>query len=516
MSESAQTPAVTEPKVKEEAPKPKVVDEKEKYLKPYWYPKSIGEQNPILKSLKDNVNRGSPLTKAIDIIVKLVLITIPTLIVLKIFKFWKSYLDLSSGIFVEENKKVLLIGFALVLIAVGGLIYFWATRRRRVLLVDFACCWPSDELKMTADGVKDIIVKCGLFEQEYIDFQCKLLYRTGLGDETYLPRPFHQYPFKTTMALSREECEIVMKNCCDQLFEQTKINPQKDIDIVICNCSLFNPTPSISAMLMNMYKLKPTCKNYNLAGMGCSAGLVSIDLARDLLNVYPNINLLVFSTENITQNWYDGKEKGMLISNTLFRMGGAAILLSNKRKWLNKAKFELLTTVRIHHGKFDDSYKAVFQYEDKDGKVGVKIGRELLKCVTRALTQNMGILMPQVISYRDMINFVIFFIKKKLGKTAKGEEFMPNFRETFQAYCIHAGGRAIIDGLQDNLKLTDEDCMPSRSTLYRVGNTSSSSVWYEMKFIERIETLKKGDLVWQVAFGSGLKCNSCVWRKICN
>ena len=48
----------------------------------------------------------------------------------------------------------------------------------------------------------------------------------------------------------------------------------------------FNPTPSISAMLMNMYKIKQTCKNYNLAGMGCSSGLVSIDLARDLLNVY--------------------------------------------------------------------------------------------------------------------------------------------------------------------------------------------------------------------------------------
>nr|BAN37770.1 fatty acid elongase, putative [Entamoeba histolytica] len=490
--------------------------DKERSLKDYWYPKEIGEQNEILPSLKANVNRGSPLTKGIDFTVTTILYSIPLIILYISYKTWYSFLDVSNGIFVENNKCVLIVGFVIVLGLIAGGVYYWATRRRQVLLVDFAVAWPDDNLKITADGVRDIIVKCGLFEQQYIDFQTKLLYRTGLGNETYLPRPFHEYPFKTTMALSREECAIVMKNCCDQLFAQTGIDPTKDIDIVICNCSLFNPTPSISAMLMNMYKLKQTCKNYNLAGMGCSAGLVSIDLARDLLNVYPNINLLVFSTENITQNWYDGKEKGMLIFNTLFRMGGAAVLLFNKNSWRKKAKFELLTTVRIHHGKYDDSYHAVFQFEDGEGKVGVKIGRELLKCVTRALTQNMNILMPQVISYRDMFRFVIFFIKQKLGKIDAKETFMPNFRETFQAYCIHAGGRAIIDGFQENLKLTDEDCMPSRATFYRVGNTSSSSVWYEMKFIERIDTLKKGDKVWQVAFGFGLKCNFCVWRKICN
>ena len=75
--------------------------------------------------------------------------------------------------------------------------------------------------------------------------------------------------------------------------------------------------------------------------------------------------------------------------------------------------------------------------------------------------------MPQVISYRDMFRFVVHFIKQKMGKIDKKEMFLPNFRETFQAYCIHAGGRAIIDGLQETLHLTDEDCMPSRATLYR-------------------------------------------------
>ncbi len=49
--------------------------------------------------------------------------------------------------------------------------------------------------------------------------------------------------------------------------------------------------------------------NYNLSGMGCSAGVIAIDLAKDLLQVHKNKLVLVISTENITQNWYTGENK---------------------------------------------------------------------------------------------------------------------------------------------------------------------------------------------------------------
>ena len=75
------------------------------------------------------------------------------------------------------------------------------------------------------------------------------------------------------------------------------------VDVLIVNCSLFNPTPSLSAMIVNHFKMRSNVVTYNLGGMGCSAGLISISLARELLQVYPNINVVVVSTENITQNW---------------------------------------------------------------------------------------------------------------------------------------------------------------------------------------------------------------------
>jgi hypothetical protein len=62
------------------------------------------------------------------------------------------------------------------------------------------------------------------------------------------------------------------------------------------------------------------------------AGVIATDLARQMLEIYPNTYALVVSTENLTHNWYPGTSRGMLVTNTIFRVGGAAMLFSNKTK----------------------------------------------------------------------------------------------------------------------------------------------------------------------------------------
>lgn len=98
------------------------------------------------------------------------------------------------------------------------------------------------------------------------------------------------------MEAARGEAEVVIFSTIDDLMEKTGIKP-KDIDILIVNCSLFPPMPSLSAMMVNKYKLRSNIKSHNLCGMGCSAGLISIDLARDLLQVHPNSNASYQYTE---------------------------------------------------------------------------------------------------------------------------------------------------------------------------------------------------------------------------
>lgn len=43
--------------------------------------------------------------------------------------------------------------------------------------------------------------------------------------------------------------------------------------------------------------------------MGCSCSPIAIDLARQMLQLYPSTYALVLSTENITQNWYFGNDR---------------------------------------------------------------------------------------------------------------------------------------------------------------------------------------------------------------
>ena len=86
----------------------------------------------------------------------------------------------------------------------------------------------------------------------------------------------------------------------------------------------------MAAMLVNKFKMRNSVLTYNLSGMGCSSSLVCVDMASHLLKALPNTLVLVVNHENITQNWYSGQDKSMLVVNCLFRAGGAAAFLSNR------------------------------------------------------------------------------------------------------------------------------------------------------------------------------------------
>lgn len=169
------------------------------------------------------------------------------------------------------------------LIVFLGTLYF-TSRPRKIYLVDFACYKPEPARICTREVFMERSALAGSFTEENLAFQKKIIERSGLGQKTYLPEAVMQVPPNPCMAKAREEAEIVMFNAIDQLLAKTRVKA-KDIGILIVNCSLFNPTPSLSAMIVNHYKLRGNILSYNLAGMGCSAGLISIDLAKQLLQV---------------------------------------------------------------------------------------------------------------------------------------------------------------------------------------------------------------------------------------
>ena len=65
--------------------------------------------------------------------------------------------------------------------------------------------------------------------------------------------------------------------------------------------------------------------------------------------------------------------------------------------------------------------------------------------------------------------------------------------------------------MQTMFQLDETQMAASRAALYRYGNTSSASIWYELAYHEQTGHVHRGSRVWQIAFGSGFKCNSAVW-----
>ena len=170
-------------------------------------------------------------------------------------------------------------------------------------------------------------------------------------------------------------------------MEKTKISA-KQIDILVINCSLFSPTPSLCALVAEKFNMRSDLLTYNLSGMGCSAGLVSMDLAQRLLQQRPNSLALVLSTENLTQALYHGNDRAFLLQNTLFRCGGSAVLLSNKPRDGLRAKFKLLHLIRTQ-GTDSHSYEAVYSTEDSKGIMGVRLSKDIVKVAGRLMEKNL-------------------------------------------------------------------------------------------------------------------------------
>ncbi|KAK1436534.1 hypothetical protein QVD17_02315 [Tagetes erecta] len=397
-------------------------------------------------------------------------------------------------------------------ILVFGSTVYIMTRPKPVYLIDYACYRPLDDLKASYDKFMKHSRLTGDFDESSLEFQKKILERSGLGQETYFPEAMHAVPPRPSMMAAREEAEQVMYGAIDNLLSSTRIKA-KDVGILVVNCSLFNPTPSLSSMIVN--KLRGNVKSFNLGGMGCSAGVIAVDLAKDMLRVHRNTYAIVVSTENITQNWYFGNKKSMLIPNCLFRVGCSAVLLSNRSSDRSRAKYKLVHVVRTHRGSDEKAFKCVYQEQDNNGKTGVSLSKDLMAIAGGALKTNITTLGPLVLPISEQLLFFCTLIAKKfLNKDIK--PYIPDFKLAFDHFCIHAGGRAVIDELEKNLQLSLTHVEASRMTLHRFGNTSSSSIWYELAYIEGKGRVRKGDRVWQIAFGSGFKCNSAVWKALRN
>ncbi|MCL7024201.1 hypothetical protein MKW94_023261 [Papaver nudicaule] len=337
--------------------------------------------------------------------------------------------------------------------------------------------------------------------------------KSGLGDETYVPPFIFENDYEAKLTSAVQEAEEGMFAAIDTLLDKTKIDPQQ-ITVLIVTCGMFAPVPSLSSILVNKYKLNPNVKTFNLSGMGCSSGVMSIDLASKVLSSSTDIGYaLVAVTESISLNWYFGDNRSMLVTNCIFRVGCAAALVTNDPKKRRVAKFELTNSLRTHHGSDDSAYKAAFQEEDVTGEVGVALTKDLIRVAGVNLREHIKTLAPRVLPLSQLVMYVYSVAMSVLSK-GETKPIVPDFMTAFEHACIHTGGKAVIDQVGRVLRLDDDVTEPARMCLHRFGNTSSSLVFYELAYFEGKNRIKKGDKMWVLAFGTGFKVCSLVLKSL--
>jgi FAE1/Type III polyketide synthase-like protein len=107
---------------------------------------------------------------------------------------------------------------------------------------------------------------------------------------------------------------------------------------------------------------------------------------------------------------------------------------------------------------------------------GVKLTRQLMGEAGRALKQNITTLGPLVLPFSEQLLFFVNLIARKALKL-KVKAYIPDFTLAFDHVCIHTGGRAVVEEIEKQLRLPPALVAPSKATLFRYGNTSSSSIW---------------------------------------
>ena len=76
--------------------------------------------------------------------------------------------------------------------------------------------------------------------------------------------------------------------------------------------------------------------------------------------------------------------------------------------------------------------------------MGVSLAHELMVVARDALKTNITILTPLVLQYSEQFKFLVTLVMRKF-LAMKVKPYIPDFKLTFEHFCLHVGGRAALD-----------------------------------------------------------------------
>lgn len=285
--------------------------------------------------------------------------------------------------------------------------------------------------------------------------------------------------------------------------------------------------------------------SFSITATTISNGVVSLSLVRDILQARPNCVVLFIPAEIVTSALYIGHDRARMITNALFRAGGAAAVLTNRRDLKHRAKYRLLHQERVHTGASDVAFKAMYYGPDEEGHTGIALTKDIPPEAAKAIEKVLRVVTPKMLTSAQKLSFTKHFLKKKVlgGSSGSGsgslgsskgkkeqatteekdpphaprpkpeDEWQPDYTQCIDHFILHAGGYGVLKGIQKGMRLPSDVLLPSFATLRDIGNTSSSSTWYTFAYLESVSKgVKRGERLLQLGVGGGMKAAAAVWQ----
>lgn len=230
--------------------------------------------------------------------------------------------------------------------------------------------------------------------------------------------------------------------------------------------------PGLDLELVEALALPSNTFRTSVNFMGCYAGVHALKLGKMICDSAPNANVLIVATELCTLHFQQEYTPDNAASSLLFSDGSAAVLMSNC------AGAQPVASIQNFHSAI--AFKGI---KDMSWEISSK-----------GFLMTLSGYVPQLIE-EDIAALV-----------AEALEQSDNTKADVGYWCIHPGGRKIVDSIQKQLELTDCDTQPAREVLRQYGNMSSATIFFVLDEICRQAktTPKASSRALGVAFGPGL------------
>ena len=257
----------------------------------------------------------------------------------------------------------------------------------------------------------------------------------------------------------------------------TKCLVKRHIDIthlITVSCTGMS-APGLDIEMMEALQLPATIFHTSVNFMGCYAAIHALRMADAFCRCDKQANVLIVCTELCTLHFQKGPTIDNITSSMLFADGAAAVLVTGNSEEQG-----------LH---IDHFYSAI----DIDGKEDMA-----WKLSSKGFLMTLSGYVPALIE-KDFNELVLNALKPaRLNK------------EDITNWCIHPGGRKILEAVQSSVGLSNGELDKSYRVLQQYGNMSSPTILFVLEKIMGQINYGQNKKIFGAAFGPGISMETFI------